>query len=193
MRLSPALSGRLAHARDELKRLSDWARWGGNVSREELIKAVEHLGTQNLAMGELAKKVGSMRDRWKSLDTLSGSAPKSLWERFDAACSATYAPAAAHFKHLADERHTNAAKAEALIADAAAEPAPLTRREPGDWTPPAARVQGRQKGYHGEVRDLPSLDPKASTRPAAVRLQEEMALTQRFPRQEQCGDEKATP
>ncbi|MES2014872.1 MAG: DUF349 domain-containing protein [Pseudomonadota bacterium] len=141
VRMAPALSERLAHARAELKRLSDWARWGGNVSREELIKAVEHLGTQNLAMSELAKKVGSMRDRWKSLDTLSGSAPKSLWERFDAACSATYAPAAAHFKHLADERHANAAKAEALIAEAAAEMAPLDSGAAVDWKHMALTVQ----------------------------------------------------
>ncbi|MES2318249.1 MAG: DUF349 domain-containing protein [Pseudomonadota bacterium] len=141
VRLSPALSERLAHARAELKRLSDWARWGGNVSREELIKAVEHLGTQSLAMSELAKKVGSMRERWKSLDTLSGAAPKSLWERFDAACTATYAPAAAHFKHLADERHTNAAKAEALIAEAAAETALLGSGEAVDWKHMALTVQ----------------------------------------------------
>ncbi|HEX8609853.1 MAG TPA: DUF349 domain-containing protein [Telluria sp.] len=140
-RLTPALSERLAHARAELKRLSDWARWGGNVSREELIKAVEQLTTQKLAMSELAKKVGSMRERWKALDTLSGAAPKSLWERFDAACSAAYAPAAAHFKHLADERHTNAAKAQALIAEAALETAKLAEGESVDWKHMAATVQ----------------------------------------------------
>ena len=78
MRLTPALSERLVHARAELKRLSDWARWGGNVSREELIKAVEQLGTQSLAMAELAKKVGSMRDRWKALDTLESAHPVSV-------------------------------------------------------------------------------------------------------------------
>jgi hypothetical protein len=140
-RLTPALADRLTHARAELKRLSDWARWGGNVSREELIKAVEQLGTQSLGMSELAKKVGSMRDRWKALDTLSGSAPKTLWERFDAACSAAYAPAAAHFKHLADERHSNAAKADALIADAQAETARLASGEPIDWKHMALTVQ----------------------------------------------------
>ncbi|NHZ63650.1 DUF349 domain-containing protein [Massilia genomosp. 1] len=140
-RLTPALSERLAHARGELKRLSDWARWGGNVSREELIKAVEQLSTQKLAMSELAKKVGSMRERWKALDTLSGAAPKSLWERFDAACSAAYAPAAAHFKHLADERHTNAAKAQELIAEAAQETAKLAEGEGVDWKHMAATVQ----------------------------------------------------
>ncbi len=141
VRLTPALADRLAHARAELKRLSDWARWGGNVSREELIKAAAQLSTQKMPMAELAKKVGSMRDRWKALDTLSGAAPKTLWERFDAACTAAYAPAAAHFKHLADERHTNAARAEALIAEANAETARLASGEQIDWKHMAAAVQ----------------------------------------------------
>ncbi|MFK3736863.1 DUF349 domain-containing protein [Massilia sp. TN1-12] len=140
MRLTPAQSDRLAHVRAELKRLSDWARWGGNVSREELIKGVEALPTQNLPMAELAKKVGSMRDRWKALDSLSGAAPKSLWERFDAACTAAYAPAAAHFRHLADERHANAARGQALVEEANAE---IARLQDGstDWKHLASAVQ----------------------------------------------------
>ena len=146
-RLTAAQSERLAHARGELKRLSDWARWGGNVSREELIKAVEHLATQSLAMSELAKKVGSMRERWKALDTLSGAAPKSLWERFDAACSAAYAPAAAHFKHLAEERHTNAARAEALIAEANAETEKMNAADSVDWKHMASTVQRLRLGW----------------------------------------------
>jgi hypothetical protein len=140
MRLTPAQSDRLAHVRAELKRLSDWARWGGNVSREELIKTVEALATQNLAMSELAKKVGSMRERWKALDSLSGAAPKSLWERFDAACTAAYAPAAAHFRHLADERHANAARGQALIDEANAEIGRLQSGE-AEWKHVAGTVQ----------------------------------------------------
>jgi hypothetical protein len=140
MRLTPAQSDRLAHLRAELKRLSDWARWGGNVSREELIKNVETLATQNLPMSELAKKVGSMRDRWKALDSLSGAAPKSLWERFDGACTAAYAPAAAHFRHLADERHANAARGAKLVEEAQAEIARLQSGE-ADWKHVAGTVQ----------------------------------------------------
>ena len=140
MRLSAQQADRLAHLRAELKRLSDWARWGGNVSREELIKTVEALPTQNLAMAELAKKVGSMRERWKALDSLSGAAPKSLWERFDHACTVAYAPAAAHFRHLADERHTNAARGEAIVAEAVAEIARLESGE-ADWKHVAGTVQ----------------------------------------------------
>jgi len=146
MRLTPAQSDRLAHVRAEFKRLSDWARWGGNVSREELIKNVETLATQNLAMSELAKKVGSMRERWKALDTLSGAAPKSLWERFDAACSAAYAPAAAHFRQLADERHANAARGEKLIEEARAEIARLQSGD-ADWKHVAGTVQRLRLGW----------------------------------------------
>ncbi|SFL91225.1 DUF349 domain-containing protein [Rugamonas rubra] len=136
-RLTAAQSERLAHLRAELKRLGDWARWGGNVSREELVKAVEELAAQGLAMSELAKKVGSMRERWKGLDAVSGHAPKALWERFDAACSAAYAPAAAHFKQLAEERHHNAAKAQALIDEVGA----MAGTEHADWKQVAAAAQ----------------------------------------------------
>jgi len=145
LRLTTAQADRLAHVRAELKRLSDWARWGGNVSREELIKAVEQMATQSLPMAELAKKVGSMRERWKALDSLSGAAPKSLWERFDAACSVAYAPAAAHFRQLGEERHANAAKAQALLDEAKAEIARLqgqgaVQADP-QWKQMAAEVQ----------------------------------------------------
>lgn len=140
MRLSGPQADRLAHLRAELKRLSDWARWGGNVSREELIRSVESLPAQNLAMGELARKVGSMRERWKALDSLSGAAPRSLWERFDAACGAAYAPAAAHFRQLADERHANAARGQALVEEAQAEIARLQSGE-ADWKHVSGTVQ----------------------------------------------------
>jgi hypothetical protein len=140
MRLTNPQADRLAHLRAELKRLSDWARWGGNVSREELIKTVEGLPTQSLPMAELAKKVGSMRERWKALDSLSGAAPKSLWERFDHACTVAYAPAAAHFRHLADERHANAARGEAIVLEANAEIARLESGE-ADWKHVAGTVQ----------------------------------------------------
>jgi hypothetical protein len=143
-RLSQAQADRLAHVRAELKRLGDWARWGGNVSREELVKAVEELPAQKLSMPELAKKVGSMRERWKALDGVSGAAPKSLWERFDAACTAAYAPAAAHFKHLADERHTNAAKAEAMISEVEKMAAELAGEEPNFKALAAAAQRLRQ-------------------------------------------------
>jgi exonuclease SbcC len=117
IRLSDAQTAQLARARSELSRLQSWARWGGNVSREELLKAAEELPAQAPALAELTKKVGSLRERWKSLDLSAGPASKDLWSRFDAACTVAYAPAAAHFKKLAQERQNNLEKAQALIAE----------------------------------------------------------------------------
>lgn len=115
--LTEAEAAQLARARGELGRLQGWAKWGGNVSREELLKAAEGLPGQELAVLELAKKVGSLRERWKSLDVSAGPSSRELWERFDAACGTAYAPAAAHFKRLADERQQNQLKAQAMIAE----------------------------------------------------------------------------
>ncbi|UGQ44615.1 DUF349 domain-containing protein [Massilia endophytica] len=145
-RLTPPQADRLAHVRSELKRLGDWARWSGNVSREEMVHAVEQLPAQQLSMSELAKKVGSMRERWKALDGVSGPAPRSLWEKFDAACTAAYAPAAAHFKHLAEERHGNAAKAQALIDEVQA----LIATDPAakeDWRAIASASQRLRQAW----------------------------------------------
>jgi predicted secreted Zn-dependent protease len=116
-RLSAGQKAQLTNARIELGRLQGWARWGGNVSREELMTVAEALPALSLPPVELAKKVGSLRERWKSLDISAGPASKEAWARFDAACTIAYAPAAEHFKILAQDRQNNLAKAQALIAD----------------------------------------------------------------------------
>ena len=109
--LSAAQSAQLAQSRAELARLQGWARWGGNVSREELHKAAAALPTQNCSLTDLAKKIGSLRAQWKSLDRSAGAAPHELWQSFDAACTTAYAPVAAHFQSMAEQRQKNTALA----------------------------------------------------------------------------------
>ncbi|WP_025917087.1 DUF349 domain-containing protein [Herminiimonas sp. CN] len=112
---SAAQAPRLARARTELAHLMGWARWGGNVSREELLKTAEELPSQQLPLTELAKKLGSLRERWKSLDASAGPSSRELWQRFDAACNSAYEPLASHYRQLAEERQQNAVKAQALL------------------------------------------------------------------------------
>jgi DNA repair protein SbcC/Rad50 len=112
----PEEEARLTKARAELSRLKSWARWGGKVSREELIKAAEELPDKEASPGELAKKIGSLRSQWKSMDAASGAAGKDAWQRFDAACTAAYVPVAAHFSALAAERKANLEKAQSLLS-----------------------------------------------------------------------------
>ena len=111
------LAARLTLLRGELHRLLDWAKWGGNVSREELIKVADGLPDAQLAPQELAKQVGGLRARWKELDRTSGPAAKDAWERFDRGCSRAYEIAAAHFKQQTQLRQDNFQQAQALLAE----------------------------------------------------------------------------
>ncbi|SDY19734.1 protein of unknown function [Collimonas sp. OK242] len=141
-------SSRLAQARGELTRLQGWARWGGNVSREELTKAAQELPLQALAPAELAKKIGSLRARWKSLDGNSGPAPKILWEGFDAACTSAYAPVAAHFQQQAEQRQANQANARTLIDEVQQHAqAMLSAEAAPDWKAVAQYCQQKQQAW----------------------------------------------
>ncbi|MFC5475356.1 DUF349 domain-containing protein [Paraherbaspirillum soli] len=110
-----AQTARLTQARSELGRLQDWARWGGNISREELMKAAQELPAQALPPVELAKKIGSLRARWKSLDASAGSAPRALWEGFDAACTTAHEAVIEHRRKMAEQRQANQVHAQELI------------------------------------------------------------------------------
>lgn len=114
--LLPAVdAARLRDARAELSRLQGWARWGGNISRIELLKVAQELPDQHLTITELAKQVGALRARWKALDVSAGVAPKALWQQFDAVCTVAYAPAAEHFNKLIEQRRQNLVAAQVLI------------------------------------------------------------------------------
>lgn len=111
-------SARLNAAYAALHRLQGWARWGGNISREELLQTALALPGQSLPIPVLVQKIGGLRARWKLLNASAGPSPQALWEQFDAACTAAYAPAAAQFEQQDKERGQNRALAEALIAEA---------------------------------------------------------------------------
>jgi exonuclease SbcC len=118
--LKPAAAetSRLNAAYAALHHLQGWARWGGNISREELLQAALGLPAQELPVPELVQKIGGLRARWKLLNASAGPSPQALWEQFDAACTAAYAPAAAQFELQDQERRQNRVLAEALIAEA---------------------------------------------------------------------------
>lgn len=130
--LNAEQKNKLFQARSDLTYLQGWAKWGGDVSRDELIKAADDLPTLALAPNELAKKVAVLRERWKEMEATSGSASKDLWERFDSACSVAYAPAAAYFQEQAEQRKINFAAAEAVLAELRDSAAQLLQGVP-DW------------------------------------------------------------
>lgn len=123
---------RLQSARAELARLQGWAKWGGKVSREELLKTAQDLPSRQLGVAELSREVPGLRERWKALDATAGPASKDAWQRFDAACTLAYAPAAEHFKKLAKERQDNLARARALLDEIRTQAERLEHASKGD-------------------------------------------------------------
>ncbi len=153
--LPAAQAARLNAARAELARLQGWARWGGNVSRAELLKTVQELPDRKLAVSELARQVGALRARWKALDATAGGAPRELWQQFDAACTVAYAPAAEHFSRQAEQRRAHLEQAEALLAQVGAYGEQLERAAADaaaadgiDWKAAAAFCTRMQQAWH---------------------------------------------
>ena len=108
----------LAELRAELKNLEGWARWSGEVSREEIIRAAEALPSQNYPLRELAAAVVDIREKWKALNQTAGMATRSQWLQFDAACNRAYEPVVEYARSQLVAREQNIQKAQTLIQSA---------------------------------------------------------------------------
>lgn len=95
-----SLEKRLHHSEPALRELKSWRNWSTDHVREELIKEAIALGDAPPANVEkLAKKLTSLRKRWKELGPLEPGG-KAHWEEFDAACTRAHEPV--KDKHDAD-------------------------------------------------------------------------------------------
>jgi hypothetical protein len=106
----------------ELARLRDWAKWGDDQGREQLIQAAEALLTtqgkeqEQPDLEALAASVRTLRDEWKKRDA-TRPASKTQWERFDAILTRAFKPVLEfRAKRAAEEKA--AAKARAALCDA---------------------------------------------------------------------------
>jgi len=104
----------------ELARMRDWAKWGDDQGRNQLIEAAEALlthtkGGEPLDVEALAASVRTLRDDWKKRDA-TRPASKAQWERFDAVLTRAFKPVLEfRAKRAADEKA--AAQARAALCD----------------------------------------------------------------------------
>ncbi len=101
----------------ELRRLNDWAKWSGRLSRENLIEAADALCQKKLGIDDLADAVVQLRSQWKELNAVSGMATREQWTTFDAACNKAYEPVLIHAREQAAGKKKNIRYAEGIIAD----------------------------------------------------------------------------
>ena len=130
LEMEKQISGRAASAQlpagldRELKRhlaqlahMRDWAKWGDDQGREQLIQAAEALlaDPQQPDVEALAASVRTLRDDWKRRDA-TRPASKAQWERFDAILTRAFKPVLEFRARRAAEEKA-AAKARAALCD----------------------------------------------------------------------------
>lgn len=149
---------RLSRLIAQLAELERWESFGQRHARIQLCERAEAAATGALDAPRLAAEVRKLRDAWKALDQQHAGVPKALWERFDRACEAAYAPAARHFAEMAAQKRDARKKREEFIANAAVRAAALLP-EPRDWR--AIEHWLRETDRVWRDGDLGSVDPKA--------------------------------
>jgi len=109
------LDARLQRALGKMGELRDWAKWGANKQREQLIEAALALLSGEPTVDHVAVAVPALREAWKHLNS-QGPASKSQWETFDGALEKAYVPVAAQRAEEAQRRAQARARKEELLA-----------------------------------------------------------------------------
>ena len=138
----------------ELARMRDWAKWGDDQGRNQLIEAAEALlthgkGGEPLDVEALAASVRTLRDDWKKRDA-TRPASKAQWERFDAILTRAFKPVVEfRAKRAAEE------KAAAQARAALCEELEGWLASPESAAAPFREVEAKRSDLGRRVRALP--------------------------------------
>ena len=139
----------------QLAQMRDWAKWGDDQGREQLIEAAAALLTTQGKEQEqpdveaLAASVRTLRDDWKKRDA-TRPASKTQWERFDAILTRAFKPVLEfRAKRAAEEKA--AAKARAALCDEL----DAWLASPQAAAAPFKEVEAKRSDYGRRVRALP--------------------------------------
>ncbi len=143
---------RLSRVVQQIGELERWMSFGQHNARVQLCERAEALASETHPPAQLAREVQKLRADWKALDEQHAGVPKSLWERFDAACEKAYAPAARHFAELHASRKQARKQREEFIAAAAQAAGALLAAEPRDLKAVERWLRETdQAWHHGEL------------------------------------------
>lgn len=113
--LPESLVRRLRRERAQLERIRDWARWGNDQSRVQLIRAAEELLQGKREPEDLAAAVTGLREEWKRLDAIRRATQKQ-WQRFDAVLTQAFQPVL-EFRAKRTNQEKAAAAAKASVCE----------------------------------------------------------------------------
>lgn len=112
---SPALQSKLDELDAAIAQLSDWHEFAVTPKKEALIEQMTTLQNSQLAPQDLATRIHDLQDEWKSLSKGVQQADENLWQQFQQASQAAYAPCREFFDAQAKAREENLKHRQTLI------------------------------------------------------------------------------
>ena len=155
--LPAGLDRQLKRQLAELARMRDWAKWGDDQGREQLIQAAEALLAQQDSpdIETLATSVRALRDDWKKRDA-TRPASKRQWERFDALLTRAFKPVLEFRARRAAEEKA-AAQARAALCDELE----AWLGSPESAAAPYREIEAKRSDLARRLRALPMPGPQA--------------------------------
>jgi hypothetical protein len=141
----------------QLDELKDWKNFSVAPKRAELIEEMESLVGAELEPLELAEKIKSLQDEWRTLSKGAGESFEADWQRFQQASQKAYEPCAEYFAAQALVREENLRRRDVLLAGYTAFAAEQNW-EQADW-PALVRALSKMKQ---EWRDCSPVDRAAA-------------------------------
>ncbi len=112
-----SLKRRIEHAEAELKKLSNWARWGSNKQKVRICEELQAAIDTKMHPDAIASKVKELQAQWAKLETTEAE-PDGLSRRFRAMCYHALAPAKSYFEKRKSIQTEKRADLELSVVDA---------------------------------------------------------------------------
>jgi exonuclease SbcC len=109
------LHSKIEELEQAIGRLSDWHEFAVTPKKEALINQMQSLVNSTLAPNDLAEKIHELQDEWKSLSRGIQQADENLWEQFQQASQAAFAPCKEYFDEQTRVRELNLNKRRELV------------------------------------------------------------------------------
>jgi DNA repair protein SbcC/Rad50 len=98
-----------------VEKLADWHEFATNPKKEDLIKKMQALVSTKLHPKELAEKIQTLQNEWKSLSRGGQKQDDQMWQEFHNAAQQAYEPCKLYFDEQNQWRTQNATARHALI------------------------------------------------------------------------------
>ena len=111
------LARKWEHAQEEIEKLHELERSFSNPKKQELLEDIRKIAETPLVdPSEQAHRVRLLRSNWQSLGHAGDEQEDALNSEFDKLCEQAFEPCREHYKALEDERNSNLAAKELIIA-----------------------------------------------------------------------------